>query len=354
MTTHTDASGRPSLEPLWTSYNLGNVPGIALRATPSPAGLSPSPMSPGTLPSPLYPRSYDGSMSSQDRALVISLDRRSRHPSLASPVSLAPIEEQAPLASRFEKATILPPINVKNGLLSPISPPNLTSSQEGFRIPEYDGPASVSPRAPRPQHARPSFLLGRRDSAPAVPRLVVRKNSGLDGRNQLRLRGHLYYGDAQTADAFVVAVSLRRPRNPASGGHAKKTTTIAAAAAGQQCKSPKRRTFLVNVHSRAIERQSFRLQCSFDMDKLRATIPDRPLSSAQGEGMMAHASRSLVSPGDGECGGATSLPQQRPPTDTHRRRSSNVKLGALLPGLRSTAWDPEGLMQYANAVPIRE
>ncbi|RYP62229.1 hypothetical protein DL769_007383 [Monosporascus sp. CRB-8-3] len=328
-------------------HNLNGVPRVALEATPSPAGLSPSPMSPRTLPSPIYPHPYDGSMRSQERALVDSLNQRSRHPSLASPMSLMPIDRHSPLAARLEKVAILPPITAERRLPSPTSP-GLTPPRELMaQIPEQYRPASVvaPPRGPPtgPQYASPGLLpVARRVSAPAFPRLAAREGSPMAARDRLRLWGHVYYGDAKTADAFVIARSLRRPQ----------TSVIddkRAAADRQPMTSPplSRQTVRAIVRPRALERRPFLIQRTFDMDELRATIPDPP---ARSEGAVT-SGPTIASGSSPSQVGASAPRHHQQPTSSPRRRSSSIKSGALLSG-RTGALDPESLIRDAKAVPI--
>ncbi|RYP54494.1 hypothetical protein DL768_000696 [Monosporascus sp. mg162] len=218
-------------------------------------------MSPRTLPSPMYPRPYDGSMWSQERAMVDSLNQRSRHPSLANPMSVMPIDEHSPLAARPGKAAILPPINAERRLPSPASP-GLTPPRELVaQIPEQYRPAANRQPGTSP-------LLGR-----------------------------------QTVRAVV------RPR--------------------------------------ALERQPFLIQRTFDMGELRATIPDLP---ARSEG--AVASSPTIGSGSSPGQVRASAPQHHPqPMSSPRRRSSSIKSGALL-STPSGPLDPEGLMRDAKAVPI--
>lgn len=374
MAIHPETPGRPNLQPLWTNYNFSGIPRTALGATPSPAGLSPSPMSPRTLPSPMYPHSYNSSMRSQDRALVTSLNQRSRHPSLASPVSLAPIEEQSPLVARLEKFTILPPINVKDGYPSPTSPPRLAlPPRESFPVleqPYRSGSVDVTrgpPPPPPSYYARLPHPVDRRISAPVVTQPGIRRSPPLDARDQLRVWGHVYYGDAKSADAFVIARSLRhRPKNATRTGggsdkvHQQQHTRPTPAASNRQ-------TVRAIVRPRSLERQSFLIQRTFNMDDLRATIPDprrdpqqsSPLPpSARSEGGPAthHVSRSPKAPASGPVTPARQYHyQQLPPASFQRRRSSSVKSGTLLSAPRTgTASDPETLMRDAKAVPIRK
>ncbi|RYP19223.1 hypothetical protein DL767_009691 [Monosporascus sp. MG133] len=330
MSTHTEAPRRPNLEPIWTNptyqhHNLNGVPRVTFGATPSPAGLSPSPMSPRTLPSPVYPRPYDGSMRSQERALVDSLNQRSGHPSLANPMSLMPIDEHSPLAARLEKAARLPPINAERRLPSPASPALTPPRELVAQFSEQYRPASVIALLRGPpaglQYASPGLLpVTRRVSAPAFPQLATRRGSPMAARDQLRLWGHLYYGDAKTADAFVIARSLRRPQ----------TSTVRAI-----------------VRPRAVERRPFLIQRTFDMDELRATIPDPP---ARSEGALTSGPTIGSGSSPGQLGASAPQHHQQP-TSSSRRRSSSVKSGALLSSC-SGLLDPESLMRDAKAVPI--
>ncbi|RYP07239.1 hypothetical protein DL765_009229 [Monosporascus sp. GIB2] len=295
----------------------------------------------------MYPPPYDGSMRSQERALVDSLNQRSRHPSLANPVALVPIDEHSPLATRLENVVILPPINAERGLPSPASP-GLTPPRElVVQIPAQYRPASVAapPRGPPagPEYAsRGLSPVDRRVSAPALPQLAARKGSPTAARDQLRLWGHVYYGDAKTADAFVIARSLRRPQTGIIDDKR-------AAADRQSVTSPpsSRQTVRAIVRPRALERRPFLIQRTFDMDELRATIPDPP---ARSEGAVTDGSAvgSSSSPGQAR---ATAPRGHQQPASSSRRRSSSVKSGALLSG-RSGPLDPESLMRDAKAVPI--
>lgn len=318
MSAPTEVSRRPNLQPLWTDYNMNTMPRIGLGATPSPAGLSPSPMSPRALPSPMYPRSYDGSMRTQERALVDSLNQRSRHPSLASPATLVPIDEQLPLAARFEKVTILPPIQWNHGLPSPTSP-HLPSPKLEVPVPERYRPASVAAasRGPPPprQLTRPGLAVDRRASAPAVPQLAARRGSAIESRERLRAWGHRVYGNAESAHAFVIARSLRRPR-----GATMEADGAVAGRQQQQPRLPSRQTVRAIIHPRAPERKPFLIQRNFDMDQLRATIPDHP---------------SLLS------------------SDPSRRRPSGVGQEARTwdrPGVPITSLNPE----YPSPMPLRD
>ncbi|RYP01499.1 hypothetical protein DL763_000162 [Monosporascus cannonballus] len=262
-------------------------------------------------------------------------------------MTLVPIDEHSPPAARFEKVVTLPPINAERGLPSPASP-GLTPPRELVaQIPEQYRPASVAAPLRRlpagPQYASQGLRpVDRRVSAPALSQLAAWKGSPMAARDQLRLWGHVYYGDAKTADAFVIARSLRRPQTSVIDDER-------AAADRQSVTSPplSRRTVRAIVRPRALERRPFLIQRTFDMDELRATIPDPPARRAGGvaDGPAAGSSSSPSQVG------ATAPQRHQQPTSSSRRRSSSVKSGALLSG-RSRPLDPESLMRDAKAVPI--
>jgi hypothetical protein len=88
-------------------------------------------------------------------------------------------------------------------------------------------------------------------------------------RNSQQLRvesqawGHVYFGNGASADCFVTAVALRRPSDASSGDEATTPTPE-----GDKV------TIRARVRPRALERKPFLLQRTFDMNELRATIPE--------------------------------------------------------------------------------
>ncbi|KAI2467087.1 hypothetical protein F4781DRAFT_403486 [Annulohypoxylon bovei var. microspora] len=332
MTSDVNASRRPSLEPLWTNYrNHGGLPNTIFRPTPINASLSPSPLSPKSLPgpSPVHPASYDKSMRKQDRALVDSFDQRTRHVVNSAP--LTPIDEYSPspLVARLEKISILPPMSISHGLPTPASP-SLPPRVDSLGALERS--ASIS-SMPGSQDRSPGYYT--RKVSPVSPR----RNSVLGLHDQLRTWGHVYYGNAKTADAFVIARSLRR-RNSNSPTEIMRPELAKVSA----CATTKNRlTVRAIVRPRALDRPSFLIQRNFDIDELRATIPDPP-QQYQADG----------SPNDRRRPSLPSISSQSStpsPAQQRSRRSSSVRSGTLLRSGTSSL-DLDSLIRDARAVPI--
>ncbi|KAI0126789.1 hypothetical protein BJ170DRAFT_419054 [Xylariales sp. AK1849] len=180
----------------------------------------------------------------------------------------------------------------------------------------------------------------RRGHFPPLP-AAPRSQPVAETRDQLRMWGHVYYGDAKTADAFVIARSLRRQ----SISSLDETASAGLRKFGSpQRRIPNRLTVRAIVRPRALERQSFLMQRNFDLDELRATVPDisSPSSlSVSSTGIQHHPSTSglRISP--------------RPYIGA--RRPSSIKSADLLYGQGSTASvsvDHASLIRDAKAVPV--
>ncbi|KAI1205601.1 uncharacterized protein F4807DRAFT_442365 [Annulohypoxylon truncatum] len=325
MTSDVNVSRRPSLEPIWTNYRShGSLPNTVYRPTPINASLSPSPLSPKSLPgpSPVHPASYDKSMRKQDRALVDSFDQRTRH--VVNTAPLTPIDEYSPspLVARLEKISILPPMSISHGLPTPASP-SIPPRRDSLNALERSGSLSGMSG---PQDRSPGYYT--RDVSPVSPR----RNSVSGVHDQLRSWGHVYYGNAKTADAFIIARSLRRR----SSGSPTEVTRPAGAS------MKNRLTVRAIVRPRALDRPSFLIQRNFDIDELRATIPDPPPQS-QISGSPNEWRRpslpSILSSGT------------PPPAQPRSRRSSSVRSGALLRSGTGSI-DLDSLVRDARAVPV--
>ncbi|KAI1384324.1 uncharacterized protein F4822DRAFT_419405 [Hypoxylon trugodes] len=336
MTSDVNVSRRLSLEPLWTSHrSLGGATKTVFRPTPINVNLSPSPVSPKSLPgpSPIHPASYDGSMRRQDRALVNSLDHRAKHV-INNSAPLTPIEEYSPspLVARLERISILPPMSIAHSLLTPASPDvepqgDYQLSSERFRsVTTRDGLLA-------PQDRNPSYYAT--DSSSLSP-VSPRRNSAQD---QLRTWGHVYYGNAKTADAFIIARSLRRPSNGSQAETKGLEVRKLAEISKHDAPLGKRVTVRAIVRPRALDKPSFLIQRNFNIEELRATIPDPPSQ------LPIHSPGGLsplpVSPRSG-----VAIPSQ-----TRARRSSSVRSGTLLRA-GSSSLDLESLIRDAKAVPI--
>lgn len=327
MTSDVNILGRPSLEPLWTNYRShGGLPNTVFRPIPINASLTPSPLSPKSLPgpSPVHPVSYDKSMRKQDRALVDSFDQRTRHVVNSAP--LTPINEHSPspLVARLERISILPPMSNSHGLLTPASPGlSRRSSLEPLNRSGSISEISGSQDRISNYHYR--------DLSPVPPR----RNSTSEVHDQLRSWGHIYYGNAKTADAFIIARSLRRRSSDSST----KSESIKATASAPM---KNRLTIRAIVRPRALDRPSFLIQRDLDIDELRATVPDPPPPSQINGSPNEWRRPSLLS---------VSSHNATPPPRS--RRSSSIRSGALL---RSGAGslDLDSLIRDAKAVPIRK
>ncbi|CAJ2500685.1 Uu.00g035380.m01.CDS01 [Anthostomella pinea] len=343
MLSDVNISRRPSLEPIWTTYhNLDGMPKTAFRPNQSPM-LSPSPMSPKTLPSPMYPSSYDGSMRrQQDRALVNSLDQTNRLPSLSSPITLATIEEQSPLVSRLEKISILPPIDfsMKHGLPTPASP-ELSPPRELPRTPEVARPAPIRGLLELSAHGSNHPAAGHYVPISPVSPPTPRKDSTVQPRDQLQKWGHVNYGNAKTADAFVIARSLRRHSNTMT--EASHFTSSQSTFQSPKLRAPNRLTVRAIIRPRAVERQAFLIQRNFDIDQLRATVPDPPTPQSA---RSTSSSEAYPSPS------ALAI-RSSPLLGSLMRRPSSARSASVLSSrdLRS-AHDHESLIRDAKAVPI--
>jgi hypothetical protein len=80
--------------------------------------------------------------------------------------------------------------------------------------------------------------------------------------DHLRDWGHVYFGNASTADVFVNPLSLRRP-----------SLTLVKDEDGEKAQSTGLVTIRARVLPKAKERKAFLIQRQFDIDELRASIP---------------------------------------------------------------------------------
>ncbi|KAF3069680.1 hypothetical protein GL218_07812 [Daldinia childiae] len=333
MTSDVNISRRPGLEPIWTnSYRTVNdMPKTIIRPTPISVGLPQSPISPKSLqtlpsPNPVHPASYDGSMRRQDRALVNSLDQRAV-PSLSS-APLAPIDEYSPspLVARLEKISILPPMSIPNGVPTPTSS-DASSRRESLL--SLDGSTSVTMHdAPSGYQVRsPSYYNADYPTSPGYPQ----RDAVLRIRDQLRVWGPVYFGNSKMADAFIIARSLRQHNcnSPTSPAFVK----LPASAPPN-----KRLTVRAIIRPQSQDRPTFLIQRNFDIDELRATIPDPPPHIHVNSGPDRQRSPNSQS--------SVSVPMQ-----SNRRRSSTVRSGTLLRSDANTL-DLESLIRDARAIPM--
>ncbi|KAI1766126.1 hypothetical protein GGR53DRAFT_487506 [Hypoxylon sp. FL1150] len=336
MTTDVNISRRPNLEPIWTNnYRLGGLPKMAARPVPLSTGLSPSALSPRSLPSPnpIHPASYDGSMQRQDRALVDSLDQRAKH--VISTAPLTPIDEYtpSPLVARLEKISILPPMSLSHGPTAPASP-GLSPRRDSYASGRTSVPVTPA-RSPSYLTADVSLMSSRRDSV-----------SLLEIRDQLQTWGHVFYGNAKNADAFIIARSLRRNHGTSPSDTKRHDYRQGPPNTPITPSLSKRLTVRAIVRPRALDKPSFLIQRNFDVEQLRATVPEPPrrhsnATQQQRLGGNLHE-HSPTSPRAQTHLGAPTRP----------RRPSSVQSSTLLRAGAGTSIDLESLMRDAKAVPI--
>ncbi|KAI8946365.1 hypothetical protein F4801DRAFT_70656 [Xylaria longipes] len=218
MTTHVTGAGRPTLAPLWTNYQLGRA--TAFRAAQGPL-LSPSPMSPSRLPSPMYSTS-DGFARKKDKTLGNSRVHKVSHLSVSSPRVLASIEGQSPLVSKLEKISL-----------------QLTALK----------------------------------SPPAT------EGDAREAQTRRKLRPREDFGNAATADAFIIARSIRRNGSPTTS-----TSNPFWEDESPKSQQPNRLTLRAIIRPKAPGRKTFLMQRNLDVDELRAaastTPPDQSDNSA--------------------------------------------------------------------------
>ncbi|KAI0468432.1 hypothetical protein F4859DRAFT_204089 [Xylaria cf. heliscus] len=226
MTTHANGAGRPTLAPLWTNYQLGRSPATAFRAAQGPL-LSPSPVSPSRLPSPMmYSPSSDGFARKKSKISGDSRVRKASRSSVSSPKALASIEGQSPspLVSKLEKVSL-------------------------------QFAASKSPLA------------------------TQRDVGGVQTQTRHKFRPREDYGNAATADAFIIARSIRRNGSPDTTGASHPFWEDES----PKSKLPNRLTLRAIIRPKTPGRKTFLIQRNLDIDELRAsasiTPPEQPEKS---------------------------------------------------------------------------
>ncbi|KAK3983948.1 hypothetical protein QBC44DRAFT_30901 [Cladorrhinum sp. PSN332] len=317
---------RPNLQPpVWVDRDDHLDPHA--RVSPHSAHNSPSYSASHRtdgLPSAMYPSSsgYDRSMRQHERAMVDSFDQRGRQfearrsPNIAR--SLSPLVEGPD--SRRASIISLPPPRVPAS--SPQSP-------------------SVMLQYPRRQtiaaETRSILLSGIPESLPRVtitlderrPSLpfqtqAPRRNSQAV-RHELQAWGHVFLLNGSEAHCFVSAVALRRPSEGSSSGD-EKSETIAEKEKPLEHRN--QITVRVRVRPCALDRKPFLLTRTFDIDLLRATIPE-PESVFEGPRRLS-----------------ADLGSRRDSLPTNHRRTSVTSRGERSPRLDGTP------LRSTNTVPI--
>lgn len=233
-------------------------------ASKSPSWLV-TPCSPMSRPPPMYPDSGDDRMRELDKAAVDRLEPRS----LNSPIpeicprttSLKPISEFVS-ASPLSYAHQRPPLSAPLLRLPGYRRPTIVEETRSMLLHHDAGLDRLA--YPPPPHA-----LGRRGSAP--PGVLRARNVQLERqREHLRRRSLAGPYSSREPDLLVVPVELKR------------LSTIATHTADGDMPSPHpvdgRLTTRVVIHSR--NRKPLVLTRTFDLNELRATIPQHVQSSS--------------------------------------------------------------------------
>ncbi|KAH6692645.1 hypothetical protein F5X68DRAFT_250879 [Plectosphaerella plurivora] len=337
-----------NLKPMWTPhFDFGVLPtGSPLK--PNRGHIySPSPRSPKTLPTPVLPSvSYDGVMRQHERSLVERLDQRirqTRDGSEVSPVGSTsnsrPISPVEPDQNNQKRLPSLFIPSARNLLQHPPTPAS---------------PASTFPRRQTLVSETRSMLLAGVDGDSDRRQSVAINRPPVDAskihHEQLKLRawGDIYFGDIKSADVLVQAVSLRRPSDISSA-----SSEASNSAASSPLVYQKHLVVRARVRPRNPQRKNFLIQREFDIDQLRATIPD-PLPTG-------------FVPQSPATGRAPTLQVQRgsPLVQEHRRASmvrhvmspviNNHRRGSLQVGnghRRVSTIDTHALMRGNKAMPI--
>lgn len=350
-TTPMDDRTHLDLKPMWTPhFDFGILPGGSPLKSNRSHIFSPSPRSPKTLPTPVLPSvSYDGVMRQHERSLVERLDQRIRQTREGS-------EAVSPVASAANSRPISPveqpPADMSNQKRLPsIFIPNGGNARGlGLLPPTPASPATTFPRRQTIVSETRSMLLAglgddtdRRQSVPVNrARLDASKLRETIHLEQLRVWGPSHLGDTKSADVFVQAISLRRPSEISSSS----CSEASSSASSSPQMLVKHATVRARVRPRDIERKHFVIQREFDIEQLRASIPD-PLPAG-------YVPRSPVATQSAQF-------QRASPLAPHAHRRGSVvrpglhagRRGSLADGRRGSIVDARSVLRGTKAVPIR-
>ncbi|KAL2139102.1 hypothetical protein VTI28DRAFT_5753 [Corynascus sepedonium] len=228
-----------------------------------------------TLPSPMYSGSpsYDYS-GAHERALVDRpdwldrLDRNMRRRSQQSPTtahSLSPISEQRSKSTRRASTASLPLPHASAP--SPRSP-GFIHSPGKQTIAAQTREILLKGVSDKSSHKLPASASPSVDCRRSLtPLLADRRRNSQEVRDVLRSWGHIYLDHAPIADCLVTAVGLRRHSDSSPIDEA---TAAKEVSPGGGTKV----TIRALVKPCAPHRKPFLLRREFDMDGLRATIPE--------------------------------------------------------------------------------
>lgn len=330
--------GRPSLE-LKTDYrDVGGYERTPFRTHRPSLSASAKP-----LPSPMYPSTPENDDTS--RRMVELLDNRGRHGSFSAR-PLTPITERSmaanvgrmmsansPLSPRAKPLPALP-------LTAPTTPIPPTCS-EGYQRRQSivaEARDMLLSGMPHLQAIDLGTPVDRRQSAPAEQIQKYqkqRRQSQIPSSMELHAWGHIYFGDVTNADIFVAPAAIRR----ASAG---------PSADGLESQSNSNRLMIrARIRPRSKDRKPFLIQRSFDLDELRATIPNNAPASPQNRRDISH-------PG-GPPGTPSPTHAPTSPLVPRRRRSSVATLsGQASPRAGRVAEVSRNLSRGSKEVPVRK
>ncbi|KAJ3562623.1 hypothetical protein NPX13_g8497 [Xylaria arbuscula] len=172
-------------------------------------------------------------------------------PAAAFRAAQAPLLSPSPLSMRKKDRALLDSLSNK---ISPSSVSDLKplASVEG-----------ISPLVSKLEHA--SIELTNNEKSPSKSPEPAQSSSG-EAKKRRDSRLHEEYGNIKTADAFIIARSIRRDRNSTS-----KESLPFWEDGLSTANSPRRLTLRAIIRPKAPGRQSFLIQRSLDIDELRAT-----------------------------------------------------------------------------------
>lgn len=230
------------------------------------------------MPSPMYPRSpgYDHSMRRHEQALVERLDQRGRPRPLEIQDSRTTLRSLSPIAEanwdrrRSSFASVPSPRAPAPTPVSPQPPPRLQPPRPQTLAAETRSVLLSGLPPIRP----PSAFMERRQSL--LPSLPSPRQNSLQTREGLQAWGHVFFGNPADASCFVTAMALRRSSESSSTDETMDDPASPA-------KSPlgrSRVTIRARVRPRELTRKPFLLKREFDMDGLRATVPEPLPNSA--------------------------------------------------------------------------
>ncbi|KAK4658444.1 hypothetical protein QC762_101840 [Podospora pseudocomata] len=337
METQTRPRSRPDLSPVYVDHRehqeyckgptfttrTGALFSIAtLRSDPPPSAMLPA-------------SGNDIAMRLHERAMIDSLDHRGRHlepqcsPGTAR--SLSPIVEHGLNSRRASMASLpLPRVPAP----SPQSPsfhhyprrPTLASETRSILLSGIGDQGSRHPDG-LPRITSSSFD-DRRQSLPSSFVTPAPRRNSHQLRQELQAWGHVFLGNGSEAQCFVSAVPLRRSSGNSSADD--EDTVMKDETTPVTPEPPNQLTVRVRVRPCALDRKPFLLTRTFDMDMLRATVPE-PSPVLEGPRRISADAR-----------GRNLFP-------TGHRQSSVISTGEASPG-------PENILQIrsGNTVPIHK